>query len=281
VTSGMRRGFTMLTVLWLLAVASSIAVGATTIGRTAVDTGRNRIHLDRAHWLALGCARRIQAAADAALSGASSPSEGTRIWAALPANVGVAANECDVTWEAAGTRLDLNSANEEMLVRLFANAGVGAPDAAQSARAVRVWKEGADFSDGRELSRVPGYINSPGIDSLVSADPGRVFLGSANSLVLSAVPGITREAAEVIAQRARDGQPVADLADVLPLLSAAARDSLIARFPDATRATTNIPDGWLLHVSAAAGVPRSTATIRWRLMRNGERVVVTQSRILP
>src|SRR5438105_7264104 len=108
----------MITVLWAMAVAAAMAGVAAVTGRNAVNAARNRTQLDRAHWVAAGCAARVQAAIDAVLSEAASFEDAAHTWrvldrAVLSSTLGMTG--CDLALEAAGTRLDVNSATDEMM----------------------------------------------------------------------------------------------------------------------------------------------------------------------
>jgi hypothetical protein len=268
----------MLTVLWLLTVAATMAVASATVGRIAIEAGRNRVNIDRARWRALGCARTAQAAMDDALRNAAGDAAATRVWLALdrvPVDVDTS---CTVTMNAAGSRVDLNSATSEMLVRLLDNAGIPDQQANTAAEAVVRLRENAPLVDVRELGRAVDHLALLALQSHAWAEPGRVSLAHAGEEVLIAVPGVTRETADAITNRAQAGEPIADLSDALALVGPSSRDELIARYPEASRVTTAIPDAWLLRMTATAGRPVASATIEWRLTRNGARVVVARAR---
>ncbi len=268
----------MLTMLWILSVASVAAMAAALAGRTAVDAGRNRVGLERAHWRAMACARRAQAAIDAALADAPSSEAVTVAWRTLGRTV--AGSEliagCDVTLEAAGTRIDLNAATSEMIANLATELGYG--DAAQDmARAFDDWRN-EPLVDSRQLAQVRGFGDFARFDTLVSAEPGRVSLATASAAVLHTVPGVSAEAADAIVARQQSGVPFASLLDVLDAVSVAGADSLMARYPDAVRLTTPDPDAWVIRSRAASGLPPIAEVQQWRVSRLGRRATVLQMR---
>jgi type II secretory pathway component PulK len=270
----------MLTMLWILSVASIAAMTAALAGRTAVDAGRNRVGLERARWRATGCARRAQAAIDVALADAPSSEAVAVVWRTLGRVVprSELLTECDVTFEAAGTRIDLNAATDEMIVNLSTELGYG-ERAQDMAAALRGWRS-RPFADSRELAQVHGFEDIARFDSLVSAEPGRVSLATASAAVLMVVPGITAETADAIIARRESGMPFAALLDVIDVVSVTAADTLIARYPDAVRLTTPDPDAWLVRSRAASGLPPATEVLQWRISRVGRRAVVLQARSL-
>lgn len=274
-----RRGFTMLTTIWILSIASVAAMAGVMAGRSGVGAARNRVSLERARWRALGCVRRTQAAIDATLRDAPTSEAVAVAWRTLDRAVAPSAliARCDVTFESAGTRIDLNAATDQMIVNLSTELGYG--DVANDmARAFRLQRDQSAFADSRQLARVPGFSDFARFDSLVSAEPGRVSLATASAAVLQTVPGITAEAADSIVGRQTTGAPFAALLAVIDVVSVASADVLTEHYPDALRLTTPDPDAWILRSRAASGFPPITELLQWRFARLGRRAVVTDAR---
>src|SRR5579885_3586497 len=78
-----RRGFTMITTLWVMTVAGVMAAAAALSGRLTVETTRNRVLLERSFWLASGCAARAQASIDEELARATSFESAADTWRVL------------------------------------------------------------------------------------------------------------------------------------------------------------------------------------------------------
>lgn len=298
----------MITVLWVMTVASVVATAAALSGRDAVNATRNRIEVERAYWDAAACGARAHEQIDRLLHEASTPDEAAMRWRRLsnllePVS-GHDGTPCDIRLEAAGTRIDVNVATSEVLVRLFRS--LGRADRADSlADALIDWRDTDDvaqpfgaerdwyFAASRrlprngpiaalgELARVRGFDATPPLDSFLSTEPGRVCLATAPASVLASIPGITEEAAEQIVALREEGTSLADLPAVIPFISRQSADSLMARYPDASRLTTPDPDAWLLTMRASRGLPPSTATIVVRLARAGTRAIVTSFRSAP
>lgn len=303
-----RRGFTMITVLWVMTVAAIVAAAGALAGRNAVNAATNRVHLQRAFWTAVGCTARVESAIDVALGSAKSFEKAAELWRVLDRSVLPIASgdesECAVRLEAAGTRLDMNAASEEMLERLFVALGLN--DSAPSlVSALADWRDSDDLprplgaerdwyaaqrrelprngplADLRELARVRGFESLAMVDSVLTADRGRVSLATASSSVLRAVPGITAESADEIASLQRAGTPVSDISAILGRVSRPSADSILARYADIARVTTPDPDAWLLTVRATVGTPAVTVTLTHRLLRDAKRAVVSESRSDP
>ena len=293
----------LLTILWVITVAGVVAMGASLVGRHAVLAGTARAQLERARWQALACERRAVAATDVALDSVPTDGDATVAWRILPRIVrgSPLLTGCDVTLDAAGTRLDLNGASDEMVQRLLDAVGLDA-DAPQLAAALEDWIDADDeprplgaerswyesagrlaprndsLADFLELRRVRGFEYIGGLDSLVSTSPGRVSLSTAPVSVLMAVPGITRETAEAIVAARADGTPLGDLREIVGSISPQSASELAARYVDAERATTPDPDAWLVRVRVERGLPAVAVTLEWRLIRAGRRCVVASTR---
>ena len=298
-----RRGFVMLTILWIITIAAIVATGAALVGRHAGVEGAARVALERGRWEALGCERRVVAAIDAALASAPAIDDATKLWRILPSAVlgSPLVARCDVSLEAAGTRLDVNGASDEMIVNLLDAIGLEADapqladaledwidpdDDARPAGAERGWYETAGrfvprngpLADVREMRRIRGFDAIRELDSVFATEPGRVSLASAPASVLMAVPGITRETADQIVAMQQLGTPPSDLREVLGSVSRASAAALESRYADAARATTPDPDAWVVRVRAANGTPRVMVRLEWRLIRTGRRCLVVATR---
>jgi general secretion pathway protein K len=295
----------MITVLWVMTVASIVAMAGSLAGRNAVNAATNRVHLERALWIARGCAARAQAAIDTALAAGKTFDAAADTWRVLERVVvpvpGVDPSDCSVQLEAAGTRLNVNGTTEEMLQRLFVGIGFVA-DADALAAALIDWRDSDDvtrpagaerdwyararrelprngpLADIRELARVRGFESLSAFEPVMTTEPGRVSLATAPASVLIAVPGITPETADEIIVLQNAGTPVTDVASLLGLVSRTSADSMLAHFPEIVRATTTDPDAWILSVRASVGPPRVEVRLSLRLLRAGKHVVVSSSR---
>lgn len=292
----------MITVLWVMTVAGVVAAAAALAGRNAVNAARNRVGLERAFWRARACAAVSQAAIDERLAEARTFEAAADVWRALDRAAAARAPEsgCSVALEAAGTRLDLSSASDEMLMRLFQSIGSGdaAPamldalndwrdsdDVARPLGAERDWyaARGRDvprngpIADLRELARVRGFEDLARFEPVLTVEPGRVSLATAPPAVLLAVPGITQETAERIVALREANMPVTDLLSIVGQLSHDSADSLMARYQDIARLTTANPDAWIMSVSAETGLPPARVTVVRRLARSGRHSVIVSA----
>jgi DNA uptake protein ComE-like DNA-binding protein len=270
----------MITVLWVIVVATVVATAAVLSGRHTVYAARNRIALDRAYWLASGCAARAHAAIDARLMEARSFEEAAVVWRTLDHLVlpVSASNACTISLEAAGTRLDVNGASRDMLERLFLAMGRHI-DAADLAAAIADWRDtNGSLVDLRQLDRVRGFGGVRSFDSVLTTEPGRISLATAAPAVLRSVPGLTSEAAERFAALRDAGTPAPELTSILGDISRASAETLMANYPAIERATTANPDAWILEVRASAESHANSVIVTRRLVRAGRRATVVQWR---
>jgi type II secretory pathway component PulK len=287
----------MITMLWVMAVAAVVTATGALAGRLAVHASRNRAELERAYWLAAGCAARVRGLIDALLRGGTTSDASAAVWRTLDRRVTRTMTfdpACDVGLEALGTRLDVNTASDEMVARLLSALGVPDARSREMVDALADWKDSDDdardagaergwyaaehrerprngpIADTRELARVRGFERISDFDAVLGTDGGRVSLATASVPVLMSIPGVTREAAETIAQLRDQGDPVGDLLAVTGLVSSSSADSLTTRYADAAHVSTATPDGWILTVRASSGFPPNTATLTLRLVRDGD-----------
>jgi type II secretory pathway component PulK len=285
----------MITMLWVMAVAAIVTTAGALTGRLAVHASRNRAELDRAYWMAAGCAARARAVIDVLLRDGAG-GDVASVWRTLDRrlpNAMTVERACDVQLEALGTRLDVNTASDEMVARLLSALGVPESRSREMVDALADWKDSDDVARGagaerswyvaehreqprngpiadvRELARVQGFERISDFDSVLGVDGGRVSLATAPVSVLMSIPGLTRETAETIVQLREQGEPVGDLLAVIGLVSSSSADSLTARYADAAHVSTATPDGWTLTVRASSGFPPNTATLTMRLVRDG------------
>jgi len=278
-----RTGFAMLTVLWVITVATISTIAFALTGRVSIDAARNRVHHQRAYWLAIGCARKTQSTIDATLRDAINDAAANRAWRTLDAIATSASHDtaCTIALEAAGTRIDINTATDEMLLRLAADQQLPNADAlvARIDSARDSTRSVVLLDDDRHLRALLSSL-APSFDSTLTTEPGRLSLANAPASALVATPGISRETADAIVDLRTSNGPLDALTNILGHLSATAADSLIARFPDAQRLTTPDPDAWLLRVSASSGTPPATVALQWRLVRVGRQTRAIAFRVL-
>lgn len=311
-----RGGFALLAVLWVIVGLAALEMVLSLSARQGIAAAHNRVSLARAAWRAEGCLERTRAVIAAALTAALTASEtrtdsrGASPWDTLDRAVRhsplVVAAGCDITVEAAGTTIDLDDVDEEMLHHVLTSLHVSPGCADSLADALFDWRDPDDvprthgaerawyeehgralprngaLADLRELGRVRGFdtlmAHVPAPDSIFGVEPGRISLSHAPPLVLAALPGFTDEAVTRLMEQRLRGVPVGDLMTLAGTLSRPARDALTARYADLIRASTTEPDAWIVTSRGHWGTPAVTAVLEVRLVHAGTRAAVVRRR---
>jgi type II secretory pathway component PulK len=305
-----RHGFALLAVLWVIVGVSAIAAASLLVARQAVSAARNRVALTRARWEADDCIERARAVIDDALTDRGDvprpvPGGWTVLDRVVMASPAVTAASCDLTLRAAGTAVNVNTADAGQLTALLTALGINAVltdsmvDALLDWRhadslprqfgAARPWYNAAHRPAPRngplanidEVRLVRGFgpdvLPDSVLDSVLTVEPGRIVWDRAPMVVLASLPGMTPEALGVIADLRLRGVSVGDVSTLGASLSSAAAQTLAARYADLERLATSEPDAWLLIARGHDGhSPVVTATIEDRLVRAGTRAAVVR-----
>jgi len=203
-----RRGFALLTVLWLITALSAVvglALATTSLSQRAT---LNRVLLTRGRW-----------AAEACLAIAQSRWRQHRLADTGTIDLG-RGTQCRWRMEDPTARVNVNTAERELLERITRNA---------DSIIVR-----------RRLRPIPDLADLPGLDrSLFTVDgPGTVNLSTAPKEVLLALPGMSPEAVERLLARRAAGRPVRSLDELAGRLSPSGREILLASYPELARFAT-------------------------------------------
>ena len=305
-----RAGFVLLAMLWVMVGVSVAGLGIALVARRAATAARNRREETRAEWLAKDCLARARAVIGAVLAPPSAVTRGAdpATWATLDRALAAPSallpvHRCTVALHATGRTIDVNTADQEMLARLFAALGMDAAQTDSLVDALLDWRDpdsvprpyGAEaawyigqgrapprngpFASVRELHRVRGLEAMPAVDTLLGVAPGRIVLDRAPRAVLAALPGFTPEAVARVELLQRAGIHIGDLLAVASSLSPAARAALLARYPDLVRLTAPEPDAWRLTSRATVGSPPVTVAITLTLVRAGPRAAIVRRRM--
>ncbi|MGH7648289.1 MAG: general secretion pathway protein GspK [Gemmatimonadaceae bacterium] len=305
-----RRGFVLLAVLWVMVGISTVGLGLALVARRAATAAYNRRAMLVAQWAAEDCLSQSEEIIGDVLKRAAQVPQDTAIWEMLdrfapnaaPNGLFLADTDCAVGLRAAGTTIDVNTADKTTLTRVLDAAGASALRADSIADAILDWRDpdqvarpngaeanwyiaygripprDAPIADPRELTLVRGLERDPGLDSLFGVDSDRIVLDRAPLAVIAALPGLDDEALGRIAQLRARGAVMGGLMALSGSLSPNARDALIASYPELARRTTAEPDAWIVTSRGWAGVPRVTVDIQVRLARAGTRAAIVRRR---
>ena len=302
-----RSGFALLAVLWVMVAASTLGLTLALSARESVATARNRASSTRATWRAHDCLERARAAIDAALKEAERQSPtSSSVWLFLDTILArspmVPSRMCTLELRAAGTALDVNAADPEMLGRLLRTAGFETARADSMTDALLDWRDADDvprprgaerswyanaarmiprnaaLGSDREIALVRGFESVVGLDSLLTVDSARVFLTRAPIPVIAALPGIDDEAlARVAERRMHDAWPV-NLLALSAELSSNSRAALLPHYAELARLTTAEPEAWVVTGRGRAVSSNVSAVIELRLVRAGRRAAIVRRR---
>lgn len=295
-----RRGFALLAVLWVAVSVTALGLAVSLAARSAVATVANRTEVTRASWYAEGCAEIARAAIADAIS--DSPKAAwavvdTHVLARVPRS-----STCDVDLIAAGARVDVNLADEQMLGAVITNLAFVPAQRDSLVAALLDWRDldddtravGAErswytahrrmtprngpFSDVTELRRVRGFESIGGLDSVLGAEPGRIALNSAPIASLAALPGFGDEVLSRVREMRLRNEPISDLLAFAHRLSPEAQQAFLARYSELVPLSTVEPDAWILRARASSGTPPLTVTLELRLVRSGDRIAIARVR---
>ena len=254
-----RRGFALLTVLWLLATLSiPLAVTFATL-ETSIQASRNRDAAVVAGWQARTCLSELTALLNQQWLTVEVDAD---LWWRSVDRVASSLrgiDACHLTVEPSGVAVPLLRSEAPNVLATLRSLGVTADE--ESARQVILCAR-----QGRAMVRCVG--DTVATASFV-ADSGRIAVWHASPAVLSAVPGLSESEAHALT-RAREFWPARpDRREVLlPLLDDAGDFARLERWVEWE------PTFWELTATATAGDAMIRRSERWRLIRDGQRLVI-------
>ena len=268
-----RRGFALITVLWLITALAVVAGAALATAREGAAASRNRLILMRARWAGEGCLEVAQAryAADSSPHSLDSLDLGSGVW-------------CRAELTDPDARLDLNLAGDEQLRRLIGNDSltdalldwrdadsVPHPHGAEAEtytlrRAVP--PRNAPLADPAELAFVRGFDSTrvAALARLITTrGTGRVDLATAPAEVLATLPGASQEFVDRVLDRRRIGRIGEGLDALLGDLSPPARQLALHSYRELQAVTEFTPARLVAlvegHVGQGFPVYRETVTL--------------------
>jgi general secretion pathway protein K len=292
------NGYVLLTVLWVVAIASVLGLSFITTARQGIASSANRRALVELGWLAEGCAAGARQIIDELLQ--SADSEEPMPWKhldalALPSLV-APEPECALDLAPDGLRIDPNTMGGSELRRFLFQHGIPGAVADSLADALLDWQDPDSvtrpFGAGIEWYRAhhrPGPRHAPlrspaevlwvrGFDehslmaSQLEPDAGRIVFTRAPLPVIAALPGMTTEAVAALAV-ARSGGHAPTVAELAALLSGPPRDSLLSKINALTALTVSDPVIWKLRITAGVAQPKVVEELWLVLVDRSTRVL--------
>ena len=238
-----RRGFALISVLWVLATLSAVVGASLALVQTENAAGQNRIALTRGAWAREACLEILlgRYATDAATGSIDSVDLGRGTW-------------CRAVVSNPAAKLDLNRAAADALGILIGNDTLvdavldwrDADDITRPFGAERVWYEAshrrrprnAPFADVGELRLVKGFDSArvSRLEQYLSTEGiGQIDINAAAPEVLATLPGFVPETEAAVLFRRRSGARIENADQLLALLPASARARLLERYQEFTR----------------------------------------------
>lgn len=294
------RGFALLSVLLVVAGAAAISLALALESRTGFEAGRNRVNAEKAYWRARGCLAESLTAVRDRIARESSAHARSLLWRSLMSEPSTSDTACVVTFEAVGSRLNVNAATEEQLIALFAISRLGASrtdlahalhdwiDADDQRRpngAERAWyaanrrvaPRNGPLADPSEIAHVRGFESlAATLVGLIGTEPARISLDHAPEEVLATLPGFTAEVRARVLERRAMGIPVGDLNELLGMVSPSAAEGLRERFPELVRLSVAGTESWVITSRASVGAPPVSATVQAEIALAGSGAAVTR-----
>lgn len=243
-----RRGFALLTALWLTTALATFAGVALSVARLGALTTRNRVLLARAGWAREACLEILLAryAREAAVRAVDTVELGRGTW-------------CRVDLDDPAARLSLNTADSSVLRALLVVAGRRRlVDAVLGEILVR--RRSGTLHDVRAVPGLDAYA-----DLLTTRGTGLVNVNLALEPVLRALPGFDAEAVRAVLDRRSAHRLIASVDELGGLLSPSSRSVLVERYPDVLRMTSFGPTQLVAYaVGGVRGTPlvaRATVTV--------------------
>jgi DNA uptake protein ComE-like DNA-binding protein len=249
-----RRGFALITVLWLITALSAVvglSLGAVRLGQR---TSLNRTVLTRGRWAAEACIAIAQPRwIEHRLADSATIDLGRGTW-------------CRWRVDDPTSRVNVNTADREVLQAVAGRGGQDLVDSIMSRRRAK------PFVDLAEI---------PGLDErLVTVDgPGVVNLGAAPREVLQALPGLAPEAVDRLTARRAMGRPIGSLDELAALLSPGAREALLTHYADLARRTTFAAPQLVVTVEGGIGGQALRSTIELLVVPLANRLAVVRRRM--
>ncbi len=220
-----RRGFALLAVLWVITALTALTGTGMIVARLGNETTRNRVLLARAEWAREACGEILQArfAVNASIRETGSIDLGRGTW-------------CRASLDDPASRLNLNTADRDALVRLFAAIGIPTT-VAESVIAVR--RRGAIY-DLQQVPRLDAVLIDKLAPLVTTRGTGVINVIAAPAQVLRLLPGVTEEAVLVLTTR-RATRSIRSADELAGALSRSSRTVLLNSYAEFVRATVFEP----------------------------------------
>lgn len=275
-----RRGYVLISVLWLSVGLVGLATVVTAATRESMVTSNNRVAMTQATWAARACLATVRARLDAALNPRDADAATqARVWWRLDALVSAAPlppeSPCRVSATANGSQLDANVEDSSTLAGLFERNGL--PRARSDS--VVIWILGhRPFETEESLAGVLERHGVGAFSEFLGVGVGPIALNHAPPKVLVALPGFTIDVAERVLRDRRTGNRLDSFQALLDAAPLRARDSVEAALPLLIARVTLDASHWTVMARSTAGKPEITAVLEQQVRVLNGFITVSQTR---
>ena len=299
-----RRGFVLLAVLGAVILAGTIGMAGMRITKNAMLTSANRIAFIQARWFAYGCLERARSAfAESQLASVATGSE----WAKLDSTLSESsllrsAPTCLVRAQAAGDRLNVNTATPNEINAALLAAGLQAPASDSLVDALLDWRDSDDhprplgaerswysehelleprngpLGSASELPSIRGFAARPMLIALLDVEEGRPSLSRSPAPVLASLPGFSPELVRLIVARRSRGPLDTDLSKLAGFLSDTNRKAVLSAQGQLHGQFVLEPDAWILQSRAHTAGSSAIVVVEVTIGREANSTVVHRLR---
>jgi hypothetical protein len=264
-----QRGVVLIAVLWVVTMLSGLVAAGFTGVRLSQLASWNRMVLLRSRWAADACA--------AIAEGRWARGQRTDS-SVIDLGRGV---RCSWRISDPAARLNVNTVPLDCMARLLRELRVHPDSAREFMRVLSLLRTGTQIWDVRAVADLSGF-NDRLLPHITVAGLGTVNVAAAAPEVLGALPGMTREAVQVLVSRRSGRRPIGSIHQLSAELSEAAGERLERNRRELTRLVRFEPDrllmvssGWIETDGTEAGVE-----IEWLLAPLPDRFAVLWRRLL-
>jgi type II secretory pathway component PulK len=288
-----RRGFALLSVLWLTAALALVTAGALANARSGAQASRNRILLERETWAREACIVLLMGRW--MLSNDDGPVESKiQPIAGLLDSVDLGRDTwCRIRWEDPGSRLNLNLADQAQLTTVLGSDSLVAalldwrdPDQAERPhgaeaswyrRQRRIPPRDGDFASVNELGMVRGFDSTrvEQLQDLLTVEGhGVINLNAALPEVIRAALQLPDEVVMTIERRRASGHPVVSLDELIALSAPSIRPWLGAHYQELMQKVVFAPRELVIVAEGHVGSSFLNATARLTMVPLPERLAL-------
>jgi type II secretory pathway component PulK len=300
-----RRGFVLVSVLWVIVALSVMSATAVLETRGRMLAAGHRVASDVTEWHLLACASEHVARIQEAMLVDDEEQERRRLWRRLdrgvPPDTRFYGTRCALRLDAEGTSLNVNGVTAARMTAFFTAHGLG--NRVDLVDALLDWMDedtlprggGAERAwyrmngripprDGRiqhqhELRLIRGFEDlAADVLAELSVGDGRIFLQAAPRAVLATIPGLSADGISRL-QQERQSSTLDDISELEQVVGPRDAEAVRENFPAIVSLATVDPEAWILRVEAEGTSGGAASGLELRLIRSPAGAAITWQRV--